>query len=88
MTSGLQPYDQSVGIYELGDLWVMRKDGYRFRCVVFTHPLGWELRLMHVLDLLRSKVGRTQHEVFDIAYEWKTDHVGRGFTLEPPRIED
>jgi hypothetical protein len=30
---------------ELGDAWTLQKGGKAARCVLMTHPLGWELRL-------------------------------------------
>ena len=37
---------------ELGDAWTLRKGEKVARCILVTHPLGWELRLM-TSDLLR-----------------------------------
>lgn len=40
---------------ELGDAWTLRKGEKVARCILVTHPLGWELRLM-TNDLLRSQL--------------------------------
>jgi hypothetical protein len=40
---------------ELGDAWILRKGKKVARCVLVSHELGWELRLM-TTDLLRSQV--------------------------------
>ena len=40
---------------ELGDAWTLRKGENIARCILVTHLLGWELRLM-TSDLLRSQV--------------------------------
>jgi hypothetical protein len=47
---------------ELGDAWILRKGNKVARCVLVTHPLGWELRLM-TPDLLRSHVCRSSEEM-------------------------
>jgi hypothetical protein len=55
---------------DLGDAWILRKGGKVARCVLVTHPLGWELRLM-TPDLLRSQVCRSSEEILDTHEQWK-----------------
>ena len=47
---------------ELGDAWILRKGEKVARCILVTHPLGWELRLM-TSDLLRSQVCRSSARI-------------------------
>jgi hypothetical protein len=55
---------------ELGDAWTLRKGGKVARCILVTHPLGWELRLM-TTDLLRSQVCRSSDEILNTHAQWK-----------------
>jgi hypothetical protein len=41
------------------------------RCLLVTHPLGWELRLM-TTDLLRSQVCRSSEEILNTHEQCKT----------------
>ena len=63
---------------ELGDAWIMRKGEKVARCVLVSHPFGWELRLM-TTDLLRSQVCRSSDEVLDTYEPWKAAMVGKGW---------
>jgi hypothetical protein len=45
-------------------VWILRKGEKVARCILVSHPLGWELRLM-TTDLLRSQVCRSSTEVLD-----------------------
>ena len=63
---------------ELGDAWIMRKGDKVARCVLVTHPLGWELRLM-TTDLLRSQVCRSAQEILATHEQWKTALVSKGW---------
>jgi len=61
--------------------WVMRgfcATATKLRnCILVTHPLGWELRLM-TPDLLRSEVCRSSDEILDTNDQWKAPMLGRG----------
>jgi hypothetical protein len=48
------------------------------RCILVTHPLGWELRLM-TSDLLRSQVCRSSEEILSTHEEWKAAMLERGW---------
>lgn len=69
---------------ELGDAWTLRKGEKIARCILVTHPLGWELRLM-TNDLLRSQVCRSSDEILDTHEAWKTA-MDFGKTLEELKI--
>ena len=47
-------------------------------CELWTHVLGWELRLVASGELLRSQVCRTQEEVFDTFEQWKAAMLEKG----------
>ena len=55
---------------ELGDACTLSKGEKVARCILVTHPLGWELRLM-MNDLPRSQVCRFSEEILD-THEWRS----------------
>ena len=63
---------------ELGDAWTLRKGAKVARCILVTHSLGWELRLM-TIDLLRSQVCRSSDEVLSTGEQWKAAMVEKGW---------
>ena len=67
---------------ELGDAWTLRNGDKQARCVLVSHPFGWELRLM-VGELLRSQVCRSQDEILTTQESWKTSMVDRDWRLTP-----
>jgi hypothetical protein len=78
----LQPYDGFRGVQILGDMWVLTQGRRSLRCLLSTHPLGWELRLSIGENLSRSQVCRLQREVFDFSEHWRSEAEGKGWT--PP----
>jgi hypothetical protein len=49
-------------------------------CELWSHQLGWELRLVvDGGDFRRSEVCRSQDEVLDVTEQWKAAMVGRGW---------
>ena len=66
---------------ELGDAWTLRKDAKVARCMLVTHPLGWELRLM-TNDLLRSQVLRSSEEILITHEQWKAALLEKGWDVE------
>ena len=63
---------------DLGDAWTLRKGEKVARCILVTHPLGCELRLM-TSDLLRSQVRRSSEEILDTHEAWRTAMIGKGW---------
>ena len=63
---------------DLGDAWILRKGAKVARCILVTHPLGWELRLM-TSDLLRSQVCRSSEEILNTDEAWKAAMLDRGW---------
>lgn len=63
---------------ELGDAWTLRKGDKVARCILASHELGWELRLM-TSDLLRSQVCRSSEEVLTTDERWKAAMLAKGW---------
>ena len=63
---------------ELGDGWTLHKGEKVARCILVTHPLGWDLRLM-ASDLLRSQVCRSSEEILNTHETWKRAMVEKGW---------
>ena len=57
---------------ELAELWTLTKREHRARCVIVTHPLGWELRLTVNGELLRGQVHRDQLALLTDSDQWRT----------------
>ena len=50
-------------------------------CELWSHPLGWELRLVvDGGDLRRSQVVRLNDEILAVTEQWKTAMVERGWS--------
>jgi hypothetical protein len=64
---------------ELGNAWMLRKGEKVARCLLVTHPLGWELRLM-TTDLLRSQACRSSEEILSTHEQWKAAMIEKGWT--------
>ena len=56
----------------------MRKGDKVARCVLVSHQLGWELRLM-TPDLLRSQVCRSSEEILNTYRAWKAAMLEKGW---------
>jgi hypothetical protein len=64
---------------ELGHAWILRKGDTVAGCILTTHELGWELRLM-TSHLVRSHVCRSSAEVLDTQEAWKAAMLQKGWT--------
>jgi hypothetical protein len=53
------------------------KGGKVARCILVTHPLGWELRLM-TSDLLSSLLCRTSQEILCPHEQWRAAMIEKG----------
>ena len=69
----LQRADWHGTPHEMGELFVLHKNRREAKAVLLTHQLGWEVRLMigTQLEVVQTKVCRTQEQVFDVGEEWK-----------------
>ena len=68
---------------DLGETWRLRKsdcDGQREAvCRLFSHQLGWELRVEVGSELRRSQVCKTEAEVFETYETWKAVMLEKGW---------
>jgi len=77
--TGLAVYDPAVGRIEMGVMWTVVKDDQWCRCVLRSHPMGWELRKVLNDDLLRSEVCKHQGDVFTLAAKWQKEAIEKGW---------
>lgn len=67
----------------LGDLFRLTKDrsgrAMLADCKLFSHQLGWELRLDVAGTLQRSQVCRSQDDVLSTSEQWKTAMQDKGW---------
>jgi len=58
---------------EVGDLFRLRKNRREARAALFTHALGWEVRLLvgAQLEVVQTQVCRDQEEVLRTGEQWK-----------------
>jgi hypothetical protein len=87
LIQGLQRVAWTGTAQQLGEGWRLKKPGKGYaRCLITNHPFGWELRLLHGDELIRSQVFRDQFALIDTVAEWKKKMVSAGWQ-EPPAIE-
>jgi hypothetical protein len=65
---------------ELATWFEMRKHRKRARCAIWTHLLGWELRLTAANELIQTQVFRDQTALLDAVDEWKTRIREKGWS--------
>ena len=65
----------------LGELFILHKNRRVAKAVIFTHLLGWEVRLMigAQLEVVQTLVCRTQEEVFVTGEQWKAAMGEKGW---------
>ena len=66
----------------LGELFMVRKNGVEARCVLRSHPAGWELCLQMGLnrDFKQTAVCRQREEVLTTSEQWKAAMIERGWS--------
>jgi len=66
---------------ELGDLFRLQKNRREARAALFTHQLGWEVRLLvgSQLEVVQTQVCRDQDDVLTAGEMWKTAMVEKGW---------
>ena len=67
------------GQRKLGDVFVLSKGKRQATCELWSHPIGWELRMKAAGRLLAAKVCRTREDVFDVYDEWKATMMSSGW---------
>ena len=75
----LQRYAWTGEPLRLGPVWTLHKGRRSATCELWTHQLGWELRLASGASLLQSQVCRTQDEVLSTHEAWKAAMQGKGW---------
>ena len=63
----------------LGSMFTVTKGQRTADCELWTHILGWELRLKSGATLLQSQVCRAQDDVLGVAEAWKVAMVDKGW---------
>jgi hypothetical protein len=66
---------------ELGDLFRLHKNRREARAALFTHPVGWEVRLLigsHI-EVVQTQVCRDQEEVLTTAEQVKAAMMAKGW---------
>jgi hypothetical protein len=66
----------------LGELFILHKNRRGAKAIIFTHQLGWEVRLLigAQAEVVQTQVCRTQDEVFDCGEQWKAAMVEKGWS--------
>jgi hypothetical protein len=66
----------------LGERFTVRKNGVEARCILRSHPSGWELCLQVGLsrEFVKTQVCHTQDEVMAAAEQWKARMIESGWT--------
>src|SRR5687768_9507071 len=69
---------------ELGDLIRVTKNRRTARAALFSHQLGWELRLLigTQQETVQSHVCRTQDDVLTTSEQWKAEMLAKGWEAE------
>jgi hypothetical protein len=65
----------------LGELFILHKNRREARAVLFTHQLGWEVRLVvgAQSEVVQTQVCRTQEEVLATGEQWKAGMAEKGW---------
>jgi hypothetical protein len=58
------PYDPQRGPHDLGQMWLLEKFGDEVVLRLWTHPDGWELKLLNPVEMQRSIVVHRKDEIF------------------------
>jgi hypothetical protein len=64
----------------LSPVWMVRKGQRAAECSIWTHPLGFELRLSVGDELLRSEVIRDQDALIRVQEAWRQALEAKGWT--------
>ena len=66
----------------LGDVFRLQKDRREARAALFTHQLGWEVRLLicSQLEIVQTQVSRDQKEVLATGEQWKAAMIQNGWS--------
>jgi hypothetical protein len=78
----LQRLNWSGSPVDLGDLFILKKNGRESTCKLRSHQFGWELLLFvgQQLEVVQSQVCRSQDEVLTTGEQWKAAMIENGWT--------
>lgn len=65
----------------LGELFILHKNRREAKALLFTHQLGWEVRLIvgAQAEVVQTQVCRTQEEVLSTAEQWNAAMKEKGW---------
>ena len=63
----------------LGETCRLQKGTRTATCQLWSHPLGWELRLVAAGELVQSAACRSQDEVVTLTEQWKAKLLQNGW---------
>jgi hypothetical protein len=69
---------------ELGELFILKKNGREATCKLRSHQFGWELLLFvgQQLEVVQSQVCRSQDDVLTTGEQWKAAMVEKGWQAQ------
>jgi hypothetical protein len=79
MSQALRAYTVHHGTTEVGRAWTLQKDTRAAVCVIWTHPLGWDVRVSLNDELISSYVCRTEDATLDEVAEWRSAWEAKGW---------
>lgn len=71
---------------ELETLWSLAKRGKVARCVLWSHLLGWEIKIDSP-EILLTQVVRSDHEIEQVAAGWRDAMLAKGWIDTTDLIE-
>lgn len=76
----LQRPDWHGSPIDLGELFIVKKNGRQATCKLRSHQFGWELLLFvgAQIEVVQTQVCRSQDEVFDTGEQWKRAMIEKG----------
>jgi len=78
----LQRFDWHGSPIDLGELFIVKKNGREAVCKLRSHQFGWELLLFvgRQLEIVQSQVCRSQDDVLATGERWKAAMIEKGWT--------
>ena len=73
-------YEVHRGPQKLAELWTLSRGVRDIRCALFTHPAGWELKLIAVDSAFRTRLCETSQQIHDTADRWRAEASTKGWT--------
>jgi hypothetical protein len=78
----LQRPDWHGSPIDLGELFIVKKNGRQATCKLRSHQFGWELLLFvgAQIEVVQTQVCRSQDEVRDTGEQWKRGMIEKGWS--------